>query len=399
MAVKALNKIQAVAVKSEGAFIAVFVIAIYLSTSLSVVLSGLLGLLWLVSKRFTSLTEVLNKYPVALWALFLYGCFLVGLSYGDASSKDAFFMINKYRVLYFIPILISFLITKHYRYLAWNCFIVASVATLLISYLMNFGIVEPNDIGDPCLKSRITHSIFIAFFAFFSMHKYYDDKNNKKLYLILFMLCLHNIFFVVEGRTGQVIMVALLLLFAIQRYSVKEGLFAVCAVVIFLMLFLSFSDKSDRIIEGIANTKAYFQPIPEQTESSMGQRYTFWAYSLKLIKEKPLLGHGTGNFAKEYQRISVGEPFITKNPHNEFLMVAVQLGLYGLLVYLGFLISLFYYARKLPDNEKKMAQGLLAVLVIASLFNTPLFDHTEGHWFAYMVALCFSALELGESNA
>lgn len=110
------------------------------------------------------------------------------------------------------------------------------------------------------------------------------------------------------------------------------------------------------------------------------------------MAEKPWLGHGTGSFAKEYQRIAQGEPFITKNPHNEFLMIGVQLGLIGLLVYLGFLGSQFYCARKLPDQDKWLAQGLLVSLLITSLFNTPFFDHTEGHWYAGMIALCFAAL-------
>ena len=131
----------------------------------------------------------------------------------------------------------------------------------------------------------------------------------------------------------------------------------------FLVLFLSFSDKASRITEGFANTQAFLQPKPEQTESSMGQRYTFWKYSLKLIAEKPLLGHGTGSFAKEYQRIAIGEQFITENPHNEFLMIGVQLGLLGAAgVSWGFLQASFIVPGKLPDNEKWLAQGLLVFI-------------------------------------
>jgi hypothetical protein len=61
-------------------------------------------------------------------------------------------------------------------------------------------------------------------------------------------------------------------------------------------------------------------------------------------------------------------------------------------VYLGFLVSQLYYAKKLVDNEKWLAQGLLVLMFISSLFNTPIMDNTEGHWFACMIALCFSAL-------
>jgi len=127
------------------------------------------------------------------------------------------------------------------------------------------------------------------------------------------------------------------------------------------------------VIEGVANTQAYLQPGHEQTESSMGQRYTFWEYSIKLIAEKPLLGHGTGSFAKEYERIAHNEHLITKNPHNEFLMISVQLGLLGLLIYLGFLANQYYCAKKLPNEEKWLAQGLFTAFNCYQFIQQPSF--------------------------
>lgn len=379
-----------------GFFSAVLLMTIYFSTSLAVIASVIVGLLWLLSGQFIGLPGLLKRYPVAAWSLLLYGCFIVGSSYGDVADKDAFAMLNKYRELFFIPVLIPFFTTERYRNWAWNGLIVASVVILLISYLMDFGVFALNGNGDACLKSRITHSLFIAFFAFFCAHRIFDDKRYAKLYLTLLILCLYNLFFVVEGRTGQLIAVALVLLFARQRLTAKWGLVTVLVTAIFLALFVNFSDKAERITEGVANTQAYLNPVPEQpeaTESSMGQRYTFWKYSLKLMAEKPLLGHGTGSFAKEYQRIASGEDIITRNPHNEFFMIGVQLGLFGLLTYLCFLGSQYYYAKKLPTPEKWLAAGILTSLLITSVFNTPFLDHAEGHWFATLIALCFAALQ------
>jgi len=299
----------------------------------------------------------------------------------------------KYRELLFIPVLISFLTTERYRSWVWKAFFIASVLALLVSYLMYAGILDVTEMGGPSFKGRITHSIFISFFAFFCAHKAYDYQRYTKLYLILFALCLHNLFFVIEGRTGQVIVIALILLFAMQRFGNKERLLTVIAVVLLVTLFLNFSDKASRISEGVANTQSYLKPIPEQTESSMGLRFTFWKYSLKLIAEKPLFGHGTGSYSKEYHRLVQDERFTSKNPHNEFLMIGVQLGLFGVLIYLGFLASQYYCAKKLPDKEKWLAQGLLLSLIVTSLFNSPFLDHTEGHWFATMIALCFASFQ------
>jgi len=375
-------------------FIAVLLmVSIYFSTTLAIIVSALLGFLWLLSTQFMELPGTLKRNPVAACSLLLLLWFIFGSCYTSATNSDAFSMIMKYRELLFIPVLISFLTTERYRSWVWKAFFIASVLALLVSYLMYAGILDVTEMGGPSFKGRITHSIFISFFAFFCAHKAYDYQRYTKLYLILFALCLHNLFFVIEGRTGQVIVIALILLFAMQRFGNKERLLTVIAVVLLVTLFLNFSDKANRISEGVANTQAYLKPIPEQTESSMGQRFTFWKYSLKLIAEKPLFGHGTGSYSKEYHRLVQDERFASKNPHNEFLMIGVQLGLLGVLIYLGFLASQYYCAKKLPDKEKWLAQGLLLSLIVTSLFNSPLLDHTEGHWFAGMIALCFASLQ------
>jgi O-antigen ligase len=380
-----------------GGFIAaLWIVSIFFSTSLAIILSVLLILLWLLAFQFMTLPAILMKSPVAAWSLLLWAWFIFGLSYSSAIPSDGFSIVMKYRELLFIPILFSFWTTERYRSWAWKAFLFASMLTLLISFLMSAGMIDLNNQGDPAFKSRITHSIFIAFFAFFCAHKAWADDRYARLYLAVLLLCGYNLFFIVEGRTGQLIFVALILLFAVQRLTRKGLLFSVVAIFIFLALFLNFSEKASRLREGFANTQAYLQLQPEQTESSMGQRYTFWRYSLKLIAEKPLLGHGTGSFAREYERIAEGERIITKHPHNEFFMIGVQLGLLGLCVYSGFLASQYYCSRNLPKEEKWLAQGVLLSLIITSLFNTPILDHTEGHWFASLIALCFANFQVND---
>jgi O-antigen ligase len=381
-----------------GSFItALFVVSIYLSTSLAIILSGLLGLLWLLSAQFRVLPGTLKKNPIAAWSLLVFFCFIVGTGYSSVPYHEAFSILMKYRELLFIPVLCSFLTTERYRCWAWRAVVIASVLTLLISYLMDNGILAIK-IGGPSFKSRITHSIFISFFAFFCAHKAYDGQRYAKLYWILFLLCMYNLFFIVEGRTGQLIAVLLVLLFGVQRFAKQVLLPTVLVMAVLFALFLTFSDKATRINEGLAGTQAYLQSHPEKTEASMGFRFAYWKYSLKLIAEKPLLGHGTGSFEKEFQRVASSESFVTKNPHNEFLMMGVQLGLLGLSVYLGFLASQYHYARKLPDKEKRLAQGVLLSLIVTSLFNSPFLDHTEGHWFASMIALCFASLQANNKD-
>ncbi len=367
----------------------VFIITIYMSTAVAIVLSCVLGAVWLFSKQFKYLFAVLKGPSTATWALLLYLCFFIGLSYGDVPSEEAFSTIRKYRELLFIPLFSCFFTDERYRTWAWKAFIAASAITLVGSYLMDLGLMDLNRHKSFSLKSRITHSIFIAFFLFYCAHSLFLNKKYQIWYLIALLLGTYNLFFVVEGRTGQLVFMVLAPLFAGQRFG-KKGLFvAILGIVLFTALYIGFSDKSSRIHEGFANTLSYFNHVPEKRPTSMGLRYKFWENSLKMIAEKPLLGHGTGSFAEEYGQLAKSKTPV-QNPHNEFLLMAVQFGLLGMVTYLGFLFSQYWGSRALPERDKWLTQGLLATLVTTSLFNSPFLDHTEGHWFAVMIALCLA---------
>jgi len=217
------EKIQILAIKFGGICTAAFIVAIYFSTSLATIISVSLVLLWLLSGQLKLIPFTIKKNPIAAWSLLLLLCFIVGLCYGDATNSDALSMLSKYRELLFIPIVTVFLNAERSRYWAWNAFILSSVLILLISYLMHFGVLDLNHQGDPAFKSRITHSIFISFFGFYCAQKAYDGMAYQKVYWLLFIACAYNLFFIVEGRTGQLIAVVLVLLFAVQRF-IKRGI-------------------------------------------------------------------------------------------------------------------------------------------------------------------------------
>jgi O-antigen ligase len=389
MKITELAKIQLTASEVGGYCVALFLVSIYFSTALAIALSVVLALLWAASGQFRYLSNTLKNNPVALWSLLLFACFLIGSYHGDAPRSDAVAMLKKYRELLFIPLLLPFLTEERFRRWVWIAFIVASVVNVLGSQLMSMDLFCVNLQCLPYFKSYITHGIFIAFFAFFITHKVFDSRGLVQiLYSAMLLMCLYNLFFVSQGRTGQLILIVLMPLFAMQRFSKKGLLLAVLVMAVLLGGFIGFSDKAVRIKEGFASAKAHLHPNAAQGEYSMGERFTFWKYSAKLIAKKPVFGHGTGNFTKAYQDIS-GRA--ANNPHNEFLLIGVQLGAIGLVFYLGFFASQYYYARTLPEHDKWMAQGLLATLIVTSLFNSPLLDHTEGHWFTTMIALCFAA--------
>ena len=96
----------------------------------------------------------------------------------------------------------------------------------------------------------------------------------------MFIACTYNLFFIVEGRTGQLIAASLVLLFAVQRFTKRGFVMTVLVIGILMALFLNYSDKAIRFNEGVVNMQSDLKPGLEQAQTSMGQRYMFWRYSL-----------------------------------------------------------------------------------------------------------------------
>jgi O-antigen ligase len=112
---------------------------------------------------------------------------------------------------------------------------------------------------------------------------------------------------------------------------------------------------------------------------------------MEIVRSHPLAGVGTGGFAAAYARQVEGTGLVpTVNPHNEYLNIAVQLGLAGL-VALGWLFFLVWrHAALLPTPlERDLARGLAIAFVVGSLFNSLLMDHAEGLFFAWGVGVLF----------
>jgi O-antigen ligase len=109
----------------------------------------------------------------------------------------------------------------------------------------------------------------------------------------------------------------------------------------------------------------------------------------------PILGTGTGSYNAAFQIKRPDIYNITKgskrNPHNEYLLIAVQLGLVGVLLLLYLFYTQFISSKKISNNEVKyLSQGLVLLIVIGCLGNSLIMDSGEGHFWAFFSAVLFS---------
>ena len=134
----------------------------------------------------------------------------------------------------------------------------------------------------------------------------------------------------------------------------------------------------------------------ERPRSPNGLRLSFMRASLGVVASHPLLGLGTGSFAQAYAPIALadwpagsGMALARHQPHSEFLLVAVQLGLLGMLVYFSMLASLGSAALRQRSIEADSLALLWVIYVVTSAFNSLLWDTTEAHWFLLLAGCLY----------
>ncbi len=378
-------------VRAGALFSALLMLTVPLSTAISIAMTFLVFACWLLSFQFRGLPLLARNNPVAAGAILLYGLFLIGTLYGDAGFDESLSMLRKYRELPLLVILLPFMREEKHRRWIITALIAACVVTLLGSFLQEMDILPLSRQGTATFKSRITHNVFMAFFAYFCAHQAATSTYRRWLWFALCLLAVFDLFVIVQGRTGQIIVILLMALFLFQRLNAKRALVLTPLLLVGVIGGLSVPGGDQRFQEGIENSRDFLLGR-QDLGTSMGQRLYFWQHSIDLIRKSPVIGYGTGSFATQFSRITGGKNLLTENPHNEYLMIAVQLGAVGLFAYLYFLAGQWRCSLELPGDRRWFAQGVLVSLAVNSLFNTTFLDHTEGHWFACLIAFSFAAL-------
>jgi len=107
-------------------------------------------------------------------------------------------------------------------------------------------------------------------------------------------------------------------------------------------------------------------------------RIRLWQTSINIIKNKPIWGIGLGNFGNLFNQYKVAGTYDNySHPHNDFLNVAVNSGLLGLLAYLSIWGVFLYSTIKAMVKNKRSGflyamqiGGVIAIIafLFASLF-------------------------------
>ena len=111
----------------------------------------------------------------------------------------------------------------------------------------------------------------------------------------------------------------------------------------------------------------HFAKISSMSDIGKVDRLVMWQAAIRMIKDRPILGHGLNTFMANYLRYWVGGERAPRYAHNCYLQVAAETGLVGLVAFVVLLALLFqrlmHTMRRLSRDRKMILSGCVAGLL------------------------------------
>jgi hypothetical protein len=360
--------------------------------------TGILIAVWLVTVLPTldaasvrrELATAAGGLPVVLWVLAA-----LGMLWADVTWAERIGGLGKFHRLLVIPLLlVQFRRSEHGIWVIYG-FFASMLGLLLMSWVaVAFpGLPWPGkEFGVP-VKDYILQGETFLICAFALLGYAFDERGAKKPLFILGLVGLAGLFlidiaFVATGRTVLLVAPVLALLLGWRQFR-WQGLFgaallggAVGGALIFESPYLH-----GRLERSVTELQDY---LNSAAINPTGLHLEFLRKSLSFVEAAPIIGHGTGSITEQFRNAAVGQTgaasVASANPHNQIFAVAIQLGVIGTVV----LLAMWTAHVMLFRGGGFIAWiGLIVVVqnIVSSLFNSHLFDFTQGWLYVFGVGV------------
>ncbi len=373
----------------------IIAIAAPISTAVTSVGCVLMLITWLLSGKAIPSLKIAYQQATGKIILIFFAWLFIGTLYADTSWNDKLNTVLSWKKLIYTFILLGLFYSQKWKDYFINSYIsfmgVAAIVGVIL-WLMDVVVREGagHDAGIFMTNYATQSTAFIA--ALLGCIFLLDQTSSTlKRYVLGLAICLFifNIFFISGARTAYFAL-PIAVIFAIgSLYSYKKLPIIIAITSILLIgLVLSSSTLQQRVDEGIKEFNSYDTSLHI---SSIGVRVIFAKNTLKLIKQKPILGYGTSSFKSVYGQYVTAHyqgwrALTTTDPHNIYLYVCLENGIIGLMIFLSYI---FIAVRQgLQDTfYGKMAASFLIAMTVASLFNAYFKTFPEGHLLAFFIGI------------
>lgn len=320
----------------------------------------LVHLTWIYISSITSnLLFVSLKFSLAkTWYIVVF-YFLAGVLLKDIRSQQRFFWII------FLPLLFTVLVT------------------MLRHAGSGFSFVGIHTVLHPFQRNHVNYAAMITLFMPFLWFAWRRQKVKSSTWWFLLgsiALMVLAIYLSYTRAAYIALLASIGAYFAFRlkmiRYLILAGIFAAVVGLMYMVQqnrYLEYAPNFDTTV-----THYEFDNLVEATykmeDISTMERLYRWVAGLKMSPEEPWVGFGPGNFVNFYRTYAVNnfETYVSDNPdnsgiHSYYLMVLVEQGIIGLVLFLLFSFFLLIKGEQIYHETKEPIRKGIAMSAILSL--------------------------------
>lgn len=335
---------------------------------------------------------------------------VLAMFYSPVNWHQRLFSLKHYIPLLFIPILmVLFQYKNTFSKVALHLFYFGCITYMFLS-VMDFYHILPIKIW----LHRVTADLYIyeranyafALSVFLGLQYIFNTNTHIKIrivYLLTNLFLLWALLYVSIVRTDYILTFSAIIIFTLQQLKKLHWKWFLLIVVALCFSIVSIYHFSNRVNSGINRIAYGIEAFHHgDADTSSGLRLAFTRDSLTFIKQKPILGYGTGSFSQIYAEHHFlgedGHPTTLNTPldqpHNQYTYLLTEQGAIGALCFIILLILIWRQSPSLPLYYRHLCQAVIILLAINSLFMSTLFYHNTTYTFCALLAICLAQHKL-----
>lgn len=363
------------------------VCAVTFSTALTSVAIAVMLAAWAVSGRVTATLGASARQPLGAAILVFLALAAAAMLYSSAPWPERLESLWSWRKLGYAALLLGFFGPDEWKRRFVIAFLAVSLVGLAASFLAAAGLAPSRSnqiagtIQGVVFQNHAVQGIVFSL-AILCLAHFARGARGPLLWAIAAAAAAFavNIAYVLPARSGYLALIVAGLACAVALFGWRRvPIWLPAAVVLGALVFATSPQLRDRVEQAVREAAS---AADSPTLTSLGARATFYRTAVELIRERPVFGYGTGSFGTEYtalvtRRYSDWRATPSPDPHNQYLLVATELGAVGLAAFIAVLVAGFRMARGTPYGW--IAGSALAIWCTTSLFSSHFGTFQEGH--------------------
>lgn len=359
-----------------------------LSTSFVAVLFATSAGLALITPSLRRRLPAVLSQPIVLALLGLVVLMALGMTYSVADWSERLLLLKKYSKYATVVLLFPYFTNDKRQRWCVSAYLAGCVVMLTVAYVKFFGHYH----WWPTLQPAAAFKDHIQMSFLFSLAIAICIYRRRWGYLLIAGLMTYHLIFMSPSRTGYVLLPMLMLGMLVYYWRWRGLLAGLVMVAVMLAGAYQFSATFRHRIDYSRQTYwAQSTSVDHTNHRYPPMRLRYAKNALHMIRQHPWLGSGTGSFGPVYRQFEHDPFYFISNPHNEYLNLWQQLGLPGLMIFLAILAIAWIESENSAPEARFLLRALVAIIAVGSMANSWLMDTTEGHAFAFFLALAFGS--------